>query len=148
MYTFLRSITLHSLFFFISSDVKRVVNNVEKDRKRKASSEDDLPRKRGRPKKIVTSSSCYSPLTVDPSDISQETEALENELKKEKSRRDVLLDLMKATYYSRRREILHDSDTVCAKITTYPALKMPSVVSFSAPYTCINYKGSNCCDIT
>ena len=106
------------------------VNNVEKDRKRKASSEDDLPRKRGCPKKMVTSSSRYPPLTVDPSDISQEKEALEKELKKEKPRRDVLLDLMKATYYSRRREILHDSDTVSAKVATYPALKMPSVVSF------------------
>ena len=40
------------------------VNNVKKDRKRKASSEDDLPRKRGRPKKIVTSSSRYPPLTA------------------------------------------------------------------------------------
>ena len=58
------------------------VNNVEKDRECKASSEDDSPRKRGRPNKTVTSSSRYPSHTVDPSDISKEKEALEKELKK------------------------------------------------------------------
>ncbi len=65
---------------------------------------------------------------MDNSDITTEKEALDKEFEKEKPRRDVVLDLMKSTYYSRRKYLLHDIGSVSSKVAKYPAFKMPSVV--------------------
>lgn len=49
-------------------------------------------------------------------------------MEKEKPRKDVVLDLMKSTYYSRRKHILGYVGSVSSKVTKYPAFKMPSVL--------------------
>lgn len=85
-----------------------------------------------RPKKdTIISSSRYPPLTHsdDNVDASDSIDALNIELEKPKPRKDVVLSLMKSTYYPRRTFILNDPGTVSNKVTKYSAFMMPSVVS-------------------
>ena len=107
------------------------VYNIEKSRKRKASdSGQDLPKKRGRPKSVINLESRYP--TVCPEEIgssdSHFVEALSKEMEKENPRKDVILQLMKSTFYSRRRYILQSESSVTCKLEKFPALKMPPVV--------------------
>ena len=55
---------------------------------------------------------------------------IEKELQKDKPRKDILLPLMKSTFYTRRRAILRSDDAVTNKLEKYSALKMPPLVNF------------------
>ena len=110
------------------------MNNVEKHRKRKA--EDDpegsaSPRKRGRPKRTVSLESRYPkiPILPDNSHDGEKERALAIEMEKERPRKDIILPLMKETFYARRQYILHDEGSVSSKLLKYSCLKMPPVVS-------------------
>ena len=111
------------------------VYNVEKSRKRSASN-DDLPpgkRARGRPKKII-SLSRYPAIRkdVDTSDDSTQQQAITKELQKQNPRKEILLPLMKETFYSRRKYILECNDSVFDKLTKFPGLKMPPLVCYAS----------------
>jgi len=69
------------------------------------------------------------PHSDDNVDASDSIDALNIELEKPKPRKDVVLSLMKSTYYPRRTFILNDPGTVSNKVTKYSAFMMPSVVS-------------------
>ena len=56
-------------------------------------------------------------------------EAIKKEMEKDRPRKDVLLSLMKSTFYVRRQYILESSDPVNLKLEKYPALRMPPIVS-------------------
>lgn len=109
------------------------VYNVEKNRKRKVGdSEDgsDVPSKRGRPKRIISLESRYpSVRQAEGQEVVQVDVAILKEMEKERPRRDVLLSLMKSSFCSRRQCILHNEESVTAKLQKFPALKMPFVVS-------------------
>ncbi len=112
------------------------VNNVEKSRRKRKAEVDigdsETPnRKRGRPKRIITLESRYPKLASPPDDSGdqQKEQALALELEKGKPRKDVVLQLMKGTFFTRRQYILHDNGSVVSKLTKYPGLKMPLVVS-------------------
>ena len=117
--------------------------NVEKTRKRKLTGEDDsmpTPKKRGRPKKIINLESRYPP--VRPQEGSDSTadarnmQALQLETEKDKPRKEVVLPLMKATFYSRRHYILNEAESVVKVLERFPSLKMPSVVRWFV-YVCV-----------
>lgn len=55
-------------------------------------------------------------------------QALEKEMAKDKPRKEVVLSLMKNTFYSRRQYILCNEDPVTSKLERYSALRMPPVV--------------------
>ena len=109
------------------------VYNVEKNRKRKAIDAADgldLPKKRGRSKRVISLESRYPAVRqVDGPEVEQIIAALSNEMDKEKPRKDVVLSLMKSTFGKRRRYILCDEASVTAKLDKFPALRMPSAVS-------------------
>ena len=108
------------------------VYNVEKSRKRKASdSIDETPRKRGRPKRVMNLESRYPSIRPqeDESAQQQHLPAISKELEKEKPRKEILLPLMKSTFYARRQYILNSSDSVLSKLEKFPALKMLPLVS-------------------
>lgn len=65
---------------------------------------------------------------------SESEEALKVELAKENPRKDVLLPLMKKTFYFRRNDILHNQQPVKVTLDKYKALRMPSVVCYLAMY--------------
>ena len=109
------------------------IYNVEKSRKRKASDVmESTPKKRGRPKRSVNLESRYPSIHPNLSDELQDTQhqAIEKELQKDKPRKDILLPLMKSTFYTRRQAILRSDDTVTNKLEKYSALKMPPLVNF------------------
>ena len=72
------------------------------------------------------------PPVANPSDeatYNRHASAMEKELEKVKPRKEVLLELMKATFPQRRRQIL--SDEYCSVkevMETYPALSYPDIV--------------------
>lgn len=115
------------------------VYNVEKSRKRAAqdSIDDAIPRKRGRPKRVINLASRYPPLQPSTSDPAQEQhmQAIVKEMEKEKPRKDILLPLMKSTFYVRRQHILDSEETVTTKLERFPALRMPPVVRNNSYYT-------------
>ena len=93
--------------------------NVEKTQKRKLTGKDDntpTPKKCGRPKKVINLKSRYS--LVRPQEGSDSTadarnmQALQLEMEKAKPRKEVVLPLMKATFYSRRHYILNGTESV------------------------------------
>lgn len=108
------------------------VYNVEKTRKRKAADDsmDATPKKRGRPKRVTSLETRYPSIRPHGDDASQQQQkqALSKEMDKEKPRKDILLPLMKSTFYERRQYILDRDDSVLAKLEKYPALKMPPLV--------------------
>ncbi len=105
------------------------VYNVEKGRKRKASDDDSLP-KRGRPKKLCALSLRYPVITSDGKDKDVDSEqALEKEIGKDKPRKEVVMSLMKNTFYFRRQYILHSEESVITKLGKHSALRIPYVVS-------------------
>ena len=119
------------------------VYNVEKTRKRKASDSvsgnSDQERKRGRPKKSTALGSRYPAMRqVEEPDTDGE-QALKKEMEQEKPRKDVVLSLMKNTFYFRRQYILHKDDSVRAKLEKYPALRMPYVVRTLFKIACMCY---------
>lgn len=114
------------------------VYNVEKTRKRKHSDPggDDTAKKRGRPKRIITLETRYPqifPPASDPAE-QQKVEALAKEMEREISRKEVVLPLMKATFYNRRQFILNNDELIVSKLDRFPALKMISVVRTPALY--------------
>ena len=58
----------------------------------------------------------------------EHVEAISKEMEKEKPRKDILLPLMKSTFYFRRKYILESEDSVFVKLEKFPGLKMPSLV--------------------
>lgn len=109
------------------------VYNIEKSRKRKRTGsevDDVIPQKRGRPKKQLNLETRYPKIkpSKDSSDDRQKEQAILKELDKEKPRKDLILQLMKGTFYTRRQFILNNTESVISKLTKYPALKMPNVV--------------------
>ena len=110
------------------------IYNVEKTRKRKISDsmgENDATKKRGRPKRVINLETRYPqifPPVSDPSE-QQKVESLAKEMEREISRKEVVLPLMKATFYNRRQFILHSDGLVISKLESFPALKMISVVN-------------------
>lgn len=128
--------------------VKKIMDrvyNLEKGRKRKAAdlADDTTPRKRGRPKRVISLISRYPPLQPQSTDTAQEQQvhAIMKEMDKEKPRKDILLPLMKATFYARRQYILDSEDSVLTKLEKFPALKM-------SPMVCLSVKlgSSESCD--
>ncbi len=117
------------------------VYNVEKSRKRAAldSADDSTPRKRGRPKRVITLTSRYPPLQPHGSDPVQEQhiQTIVKEMDKEKPRKDVLLPLMKSTFYVRRQHILDSEESVFVKLELFPALRM-------LPLVCLYISGLKC----
>lgn len=108
------------------------VYNVEKTRKRAAGDPvDDTPKKRGRPKSIVSLASRYPSIQQhgnDPVQQQQHKEAILKEMEKDKPRKDIILPLMKSTFYTRRQHILENEASVLVKLEKFPALKMPPLV--------------------
>ena len=109
------------------------VYNTEKGRKRAAielDSADDTPKKRGRPKRIISLASRYPAVhshgngTPQPQDL----QAISKEMEKAKPRKDILLPLMKSTFIARRQYILESDDSVLTKLEKFSPLKMPPVV--------------------
>lgn len=49
-------------------------------------------------------------------------------MEKDKPRVDVLLPLVKSTFYVRRQYILNSEDSVLSKLEKFPALKLPPLV--------------------
>lgn len=78
------------------------VYNVEKSRKRVASdlTSEATPRKRGRPKRVLSLASRYPPLQPNADDTAQEQnlQVILKEMEKEKPRKDILLPLMKSSF--------------------------------------------------
>ena len=92
------------------------------------------PCKRGRPKKAATRLSDRYPALNVNDDISPEEEketfdALSEEMRSAKPRREVFLPLMRKTFVMRRHYILHNAASVRHIIRDYPALKEASAVS-------------------
>ena len=65
---------------------------------------------------------------VDETTEKNYTDAVVKELEKEQPRRDVLLQLMKSLFPSRRSYILLTADSVDHTLFKFPALKIPFVV--------------------
>lgn len=112
------------------------VYNVEKSRKRVASRGDEPSEKRarGRPKKIINLSrypSIRKDVNCDDDVQQQQLEAIAKEMEKSSPRKEILLPLMKETFYSRRKYILDCNDSVFTKLGKYPGLRIPPVVSYS-----------------
>ena len=110
------------------------VYNVEKGRKREAedSLEESTPKKRGRPKRVISLESRYPsfpPVEVDETTQEQHTKAISKEMEKDKPRKEILLPLMKSTFHARRQYILDNGDSVLMKLEKFPPLKMPPLVS-------------------
>ena len=110
------------------------VYNVEKSRKRAVvDSIDDTPKKRGQPKKrVISLASRYPSIQPNGNDSAQQqhTQAISKEMEKDKPRIDVLLPLMKSTFYARRQCILDNDGSVLLKLEKFLALRMPSIVRF------------------
>ncbi len=109
------------------------VYNVEKSRKRKASDSDigTPARKRGRPKRLVISLESRYP-TVSPQfdgEREKEQAALTKEMEKDKPRKNIVVQLMKETFYSRRQYILLNDESVVSKLAKYQGFTLPPVVS-------------------
>lgn len=107
------------------------VNNVEKTRKRVAvNSLDETPRKRGRPKRVISLETRYPSIRPQGDERTQQehVQALSKELGKDKPRKEILLPLMKSTFYERRQYILNSCESVLTKLEKYPALRMPPLV--------------------
>lgn len=107
--------------------------NVEKGRKRDADdSLEATPKKRGRPKRVVTLECRYPSIRPlegeDATQQQQRIQAISKEMEKEKPRKDILLPLMKSTFYARRQYILDNDGSVFCKVQKFPALKMPPLV--------------------
>ena len=105
---------------------------MEKSRKRQAESNDDEPstkHPRGRLKKVINLSR-YPAIRkdADSDDSSQQYDAIAKELEKPNPRKEILLPLMKATFYSRRKYVLESNDSVFNKLSKFPGLKLPSLV--------------------
>ena len=68
-----------------------------------------------------------------PSIRPQEDESAQQQhlpaISKEKPRKEILLPLMKSTFYARRQYILNSSNSVLSKLEKFPALKMLPLVS-------------------
>lgn len=110
------------------------VNNVEKTRKRVGDTLDETPsRKRGRPKRVISLETRYPSIRPQGDETIQQEhlQALSKELEKDKPRKDILLPLMKSTFYERRKYILSSDESVLAKLEKYPALRMPPLVCFT-----------------
>lgn len=121
----------HVTLYFQGSWVKKIMDrvyNIEKSRKRKTTLDlDETPRKRGRPKRSLDIR--YPSITPgDASVQQQQVQAISKELEKEKPRKDILLPLMKTTFYARRQYILANDDSVITKLEKFPALRMPPLV--------------------
>ncbi len=71
----------------------------------------------------------YPIFNVDSVSDDNEDERMALDREMEKPRKDVVLPLMKTTYSYRRKDMLHNQKSVTLNLETYPALKMPSVVS-------------------
>ena len=88
--------------------------------------------KRGRPKADNPIMQRYPPLPYDDEfhDYEQEEQALKKELEKEKPRKEVIVQLMRSTFQSRRRYILTKSsnETVLHLTSNFKALVIPHVV--------------------
>lgn len=113
------------------------IYNIEKSRKRRLGSdteEETTPKKkRGRPK-IITLESRYPQVRPQEGDDEasevRSMQALSKEMtKKEKPRKEVVLPLMKATFYARRQFVIREARSVASILQRFPAFKMPSVVS-------------------
>lgn len=104
------------------------VYNIEKSRKRKTTLDlDEIPRKRGRPKRSLDIR--YPSITPGDASVQQQhVQAISKELEKEKPRKDILLPLMKTTFYARRQYILANDDSVITKLEKFQALRMPPLV--------------------
>lgn len=87
--------------------------------------------KSGRPKKVINLENRYPRINPqkDNLDEQQKEQALASEMVKAHPRKDIILQLMKATFYARRQFILHNEGSVLSKLAKYPGLKMPIVVS-------------------
>ena len=94
---------------------------------------DETPRKRGRPKRVMSLETRYLSIRPqgDESTQQEHMQALTKELEKEKPRKDILLPLMKSTFYQRRQYILNNDDSVLSKLEKYPALRMPPLIQCS-----------------
>ena len=79
----------------------------------------------------------YPPLPCD-SEASQqqdqEEQALKKEMQKEKPQKDVIMQLMRTTFQSRRHYILASSETVLQLTSNFKALAIPYVVSCMHSY--------------
>ena len=92
--------------------VKKIMDrvyNVEKSRKRAAVDEiDDTPKKRGRPKRIINLATRYPSIQLcaqgDHLDR-QHIQAISKEMENDKPRKEILLPLLKSTFYVRRQYI-------------------------------------------
>lgn len=127
-----------SLFFFSlkGSWEKKLIeraHNVAKSGKRPSSEPSASTPKRGRPTAASPILQRYPPLPCadEVQDSDQEEQALKKELEKEKPRKDVVVQLLRATFQSRRRYILTKSasETVLELTSTFKALAQPYVVS-------------------
>lgn len=115
--------------------VKKIMDrvyNVEKSRKRKCDDCEDSgpPKKRGRPKRLINLETRYPKMCAQDEDAGghPNEEALRKEMEKEKPRKDIVLQLMKGTFYTRRQYILNSEGSVVSKLAKYPGLRMSTVV--------------------
>ena len=113
------------------------VYNVEKSQVREQNnSDEDAP-----PKKKSKSANQYPP--IDPLGASDETTyerhmiALDNELKKDKPRKDIVAELMRGTFVQRREFVLNSATSVADILKKYGGLTMADVVCIY-PYICIH----------
>ena len=132
--------------------VKKIMDrvyNVEKSRKRAAVDEiDDTPKKRGRPKRIINLATRYPSIQLcaqgDHLD-QQHIQAISKEMENDKPRKEILLPLLKSTFYVRRQYILENDDSVLTLLEKYPSLKMPSLVSSGFLVRCALFEMYDSC---
>ena len=116
------------------------VYNVEKSNVRKPSAEadsTDVP-----PKKKYKVSSLYPPLdhsqAADDITFERHYSAMENELSKDKPRKEVVANLMRQTFIQRRDFVLNDAESVSQILGRYSGLKLPDIVSLWKMEKCLN----------
>ena len=116
------------------------VHNVAKTGKRSCSDPTTSASKRGRPKDAPLMQR-YPPLPCVDDEIHEnekEEQALKKELQKEKPRKEVIIQLMRATFQCRRCYILtkSSSETVLHVSSNFKALTIPYVVSMTCLFYC------------
>ena len=105
------------------------VYNVEKGYRKWANDTSDSTES---PKKKKRSLDRYQPIIhlSDEATYHRNAAALEKELEKAKPRKEVLLELMKATFPQRRQQVLSDEGLpVQEMLENYPAFSYPDIVS-------------------
>ncbi len=110
--------------------VNRVYNEEKKEREKRRRQEEGGQYSRKRQKRVEK----YPPIDVknapDQATYNRYIFTLGIELRKETPNQDVVLQLMLATFITRRQHILEAVETSEAVLDKFPAFTMPDVVSF------------------